>query len=391
MGTKPANRFGLDYEAEARALGKPPTPIIDFHTHVNGKGAVQIWSRVAELYGITKVITMVRLADAMVVKDFLGEQVEFIAFPDFRSADRGYAMRDGFLVDIQRFHDEHNSKMIKLWNAPRMRELFPGESGADLVEFDGAARVKQVELAQKLGMGVMVHIADPDTWFATKYADASMYGSKRSYYRGLEVMLARFRDVPWVAAHMGGYAEDLDFLDGLLERHPNLSLDTSATKWVVRELSRHPRERVIAFFTRWQGRIFFGSDVVTIDEHLAPKAAPPPAPVTAPSEPATPSFHAEGVKKPTATTSHPMADLADSPESAFELYASRYLALRLIFETKYEGESPIADPDLHMVDPQKHDGMSAPMLQGLGLPAEMLKVLYRDAAAGFCARLGIPV
>jgi len=86
-----------------------------------------------------------------------------------------------------------------------------------------------------------------------------------------------------------------------------------------------------------------------------------------------------------------MADLADSPESAFELYASRYLALRLMFESKYDGQSPIADPDLNMVNPQLHDAMSAPMLRGLALPAEMLKVLYRDAAAAFCERLGIPV
>src|SRR5215475_211947 len=115
---------------------------------------------------------------------------------------------------------------------------------------------------------------------------------------------------------MGGWPEDLDFLDGMLARHPNLHLDTSATKWQVRELSKHPRESVVAFFTKWKGRIFFGSDIVTSEDHLAPKKENP---------------------------AHPKADQANSPESAFELYASRYWAMRTLLETGYDDESPIAD------------------------------------------------
>jgi hypothetical protein len=158
----------------------------------------------------------------------------------------------------------------------------------------------------------------------------------------------------WLAAHMGGWPEDLDFLDGLLERHPGLVLDTSATKWMVREVSRHPRERVVRFLARWSGRILFGSDIVSEEVHLVRKAGPTPGRV--------------------------VADLASSPGEAFDLYASRYFALRTMWETAYEGESPIADPDLKMVDPSAYDDMSAPPLRGLSLPADMLRVLYREGA-----------
>ena len=75
-----------------------------------------------------------------------------------------------------------------------------------------------------------------------------------------------------------------------------------------------------------------------------------------------------------------MSDLADSPESAFELYASRYFALRTMFETAYDGESPIADPDLMMVEPTRYNAMSGPRLRGLSLPRELLGVLYSGAA-----------
>ena len=152
---------------------------------------------------------------------------------------------------------------------------------------------------------------------------------------------------------MGGWPEDLEFLDGLLERHPNLHLDTSATKWMVRELSRHSRDDLIAFLTRHSGRILFGSDIVTRDAHLSPPE--------------------DGE-----TTSEP-----SNPEDAFELYASRYHALRTLWETDHEGTSPIVDPDLHKVDPERYEPTDAPLLNGKAIPHELLQVLYHDAAMGF--------
>src|SRR5207237_911435 len=83
---------------------------------------------------------------------------------------------------------------------------------------------------------------------------------------------------PWIGAHMGGWPEDLAFLDGLLTRHANLYLDTSATKWVVRELGKQPRDRVRGFFLKWQGRLLFGSDSVVLEDQLAPRTAPSRAP-----------------------------------------------------------------------------------------------------------------
>ena len=119
---------------------------------------------------------------------------------------------------------------------------------------DAPHRIDAMETGAGLGMYFMAHIADPDTWFKTKYADSSFYGTKLDQYEPFERMLDRFTQ-PWIAAHMGGWPEDLEFLTGLLERHDNLYLDTSATKWIVREISKHPRTQVIDFLTRFRGRI----------------------------------------------------------------------------------------------------------------------------------------
>jgi hypothetical protein len=344
-----ANRLGLDYRAEALRLGPPPAPITDVHTHVNGAKAAQIYREVMDLYGIERTTSQTRLSEVSAVKRVLGDRVEFIAVPNFMSKDKAHAFRDGFLEDIQTFHDEHGARMIKLWAAPRMRD-FAEEVGEDVIAVDAPWRVRAAELAESLGMMFMTHVGDPDTWFATKYADAAKYGTKQDQYLPLERMLDRFTS-PWIAAHMGGWPENLSFLSGLLSRHDNLVLDTSATKWMVRELSKHPREELVEFLQRWDGRILFGSDVVTTDEHLKPSDSP-----------------------------HPMGTLAGSASEAFDLYAGRYWALRTLFETDYDGQSPIADPDLKMVDPAKHDEMSAPRLHGKRVPAGLLGTLYRDAA-----------
>jgi hypothetical protein len=347
----PANRFGLDYRAEAARLGPPPVPIIDAHLHLAGKSALPIYDEVRRLFGIRRVYSMTQLPGVPVVREVMGDAVRFIAFPSFGDPDRSRAMRQGFLETIERFHADHGSRVLKIWSSPRLREMFPGAAGTDLVEVDSEWRVKACELGTRLGMMFMVHIADPDTWYATRYKDPAVFRTKREQYEGLERMLDRFTS-PWIAAHMGGWPEDLSFLDALLTRHPNLSIDTSATKWVIRELSRHPAAEVAAFFTKWRGRLLFGSDIVVSDDHVSPQKV----------------------------TTSPMADLADSPEAAFDLYASRYFALRTMFETSYDAESPIADPDLAMVDPAAHTPMSAPRLQGLRFMPNLLQELYAGAA-----------
>ncbi|GMV25973.1 MAG: hypothetical protein AMXMBFR58_20040 [Phycisphaerae bacterium] len=346
------NLLGLDYRAEAGRLAKPVRPIIDVHTHIVGGEAARVYGEVAATFGVDLTYSQTPLPDVEPVRDVLGDRIRFIACPTWGATDRGFAFRQGYVNDLPIFRDRYGAKMMKIWNAPRLRDFFPGKEGADLVTFDGAWRVRQLEAARDLGMSVMVHVADPDTWFSTKYSDASKYGAKRDHYIGLEKMLDRF-DMKWVAAHMGGWPEDLAFLDGLLERHPNLHLDCSATKWIVREISRHPVDRFRAFMNRWKGRILFGSDIVTSDDHVRPVKHNP---------------------------AHPKSDQASSPQAAFDLYASRYWALRILLETGYEGPSPIADGDLMMVDPAAFDQWSSPRLRGFSLDKDVLGELYRGTA-----------
>ncbi len=351
------NTLGLDFRAEAELLGEPAEPIVDVHTHINGGKAAEIWADAASRFGVSMTYTQTVLEEAPGVRDALGDRARFIAIPDYMAEDKKYAFTEGYIERIKIWHGEYGARMLKFWQAPRLRDYMNDQDAIDALALDGPWKRKAVELANELGMMIMTHIADPDTWFATKYADASVYGTKAQQYEPLERMLDAYPETQWLAAHMGGYPENLDFLDGLLERHDNLSLDTSACKWQVRELSKQPREKMLAFLERWKGRILFGSDIVARDEHLA---------------------ESDEVQY--------AAGQASDPEQAFDLYASRYWALRTMFETDYDGPSPIADPDLMMVEPEKYDAMSSPRLSGKSLPDDVMTDVYSRAVGRVVAR-----
>lgn len=348
------NRLGIDYRQAAAGFAQFPRPIIDAHAHIHGKEASAIYGQVQRAFGVGVTYSMTQLHLCEEVRQTLGDRVRFMCIPTFSHPDKGHAFRAGYLEAIEEYHKRYGASVMKIWSSPRLREIVP-DGARDVWAIDSEWRVRQCELAVSLGMKIMVHIADPDTWYQTKWSDASKFGAKRVEYEALERMLERFK-VKWVAAHCGGWPEDLEFLTGLLARHANLHLDLSATKWMVRELSKHSRGEFLEFLTRHKGRILFGSDIVAMEDHVTAKKDMP-----------------ESIK----------SDQASSPGQAFDLYASRYFALRSMFESEGDRESPIADEDMAMVDSRKFDRMSAPMLRGFALPRAVLEDLYINAANGF--------
>lgn len=344
-----SNLNGLDYASEAAGFLPLPFSLIDVHTHLSGTTAAELYRRAASLYGIGLTYSMTGPDSAESVRRALGDRVRFIATPAFESKDIRHTLSTGFIERIHQLRRQ-GARMVKFWAAPRGRDLGEKAGFADALRIDAPHYRDVMKFTEDLGMAAMVHVGDPDTWFSTKYADADRYGSKQEHYERFEAILDEF-SMPFIAAHMGGWPENLPFLDGLLERHANLHLDTSAAKWMIRELSRHPQEEFLTFFTKWKGRLLFGSDIVVTDRHLSTDGA-----------------------------EDEMARKAAGESEAFDLYASRYWALRTMYERAHEGPSPIADPDLAMVDPDRFTELDSPPLVGRQLPQEILRSLYHDAA-----------
>ncbi len=331
------NRLGLDYRAEAERLPWRGG-IWDVHTHIADPAAAERYFEAASLYGVERVWTMTQLEQVDAIRDAFGDRIAFIAVPNYEAKDEPDTFTTDWLRRIEGFAKK-GCKVCKFWAAPRGVDFAPG------LALDSPVRREGMRLARDAGMMFMTHVADPDTWFATRYQDSAKYGTKAEHHAVFERMLDEFGDVTWIAAHMAGNPEDLDHLQGLLDRHANLYLDTSATKWMVRELSKHPGE-FLAFCKRNPGRVLFGSDVV-----------------------ASPN---------------------DPDERWFDLYASRYWALRTLYETGYDGPSPIVDPDIAMVDPTQAEDSTA-RLCGAGFDEGTLRWVYRDAAKRVLVDGGSPV
>lgn len=326
------NVTGIDY-SDRQHLRYAGPPIIDIHSHVMltqpadkpnqmpgplspeaSVSQAETMFEVADEFNVGNIYTMCPADHIPRLRERFGKRLRYngsivkkaIDSPD----DEAYRLLDQFLAE--------GVEIIKFWSAPRGRDR-------GLI-VDAPWRVESARRARAAGVRIiMVHVGDPDAWFHTVYADASKYGTKPDQYKGLVRLLEEFPDLTWIGAHLGGDSEHPDHLEEMLERYPNFYLDTSATKWVVREVSPR-RDAFRALVCRHPTRFLFGSDLVT--RHGLPR----------------------------------------------EHYVSRYWCQRTLWESSWEGQSPIADPDY----PAASGGPTTPTLRGLDLPPDVVKLVYRD-------------
>lgn len=318
----PANRLGLDYRSAPPH--RVPTRIVDIHTHVHAGRTTVAFFEATQLYGVDTIVTMSPLDQVPALRAAWPGRLAFIAIPDWHRMENSPAFQRAWLDDLAAFR-ERGARLMKFWAAPPLRARL----GLTLTDafFDPLLRA-----GLDLGYDFMVHVGDPSAWFAPggRYADAAVYGTKRDQYAQLEHVLAAVAPRTVIAAHMGGSIEEPEFLQTLLDRHPHLMLDSSATKWIARGVAAQPH-LIRDFLIRNQDRVLFGSDLVVADDY------------------------------------------------DFEHYASRYWVQRTMWETAYQGESPIEDPDAG----------PSPRLAGLDLPNEVLRKLYAANAErlgfGTCA------
>ncbi len=317
------NRTNVDFRLP---MPRPKVrgPVIDFHCHLLAHRHAADWFEAADHYGIRHFLTMTPLEEVMGLHRDWGHRVQFIAVPRW-GPDMPVNWIDDYRMRLESFYNL-GSRIIKFHAAPgtmAMRGVRLNHPSMQPIFRDAIDR----------GMAIMTHIGDPELWYQGKYTDAAKFGTRDEHYEMWDDLLTKYSPVPWVGAHMGGNPEDLGRLQDLLDRHSNLMLDCSATRWMAREISAR-RDAARDFFIRNQDRILFGSDQVSGDDRH------------------------------------------------FDFLASRFWVHRKLWETTFVGPNPIIDPDL------PKDAQTP--LRGLALPDEVLQKLYHDNAVKFLKRVGMP-
>jgi predicted TIM-barrel fold metal-dependent hydrolase len=107
-------------------------------------------------------------------------------------------------------------------------------------------------------------MGDPDTYYASQYADSDRYGTKDEHLKQIEEVIVRHPNLMFQIPHFGAQPEihRLPNLARWLDTYPNIILDTASSRWMARELSKDI-EKAREFMLKYSDRVLFGTDLST--------------------------------------------------------------------------------------------------------------------------------
>ena len=140
----------------------------------------------------------------------------------------------------------------------------------------GRAMAEQLGESRRLGalgMPVAIHVGDPKAFWKPVTPDNERWDELRVHpewsfsgpgipswqqlYDAFERLVARHKKTTFIGVHFGNDPEDPDNVARMLDKHPNLYIDTAAR---VPEIGRHPQEKMKRFYAKYQDRVLFGTD-----------------------------------------------------------------------------------------------------------------------------------
>ncbi|MFX0167861.1 MAG: amidohydrolase family protein [Candidatus Hodarchaeota archaeon] len=299
-------------------------PIFDAHTHVwNTTHFNDIVNEQTQL-GIESQLI---IAHSSEIRDFVEDQFpgKFI-FAKYLSTQQIISLEiDQVLADIERMRSNGFS-LAKMWAAPGWRNYLKNLTGPFHLTDQRLDPVFNA-LADN-GFPLLLHVADPDTYYATAYSDSKKYGTKEEHLHELEVLIQNHPDLQFQLAHFAAQPEvhRLDHLAEWFDKYENIVVDTASSRWMARELSKDP-DTTRKFLVRYSKRVLFGTDA---------------------------TLNASQIQK------------TDSP---FSPYKGRFIAQRILWETDEE-HVPLPFPDRDTA------ATGGTFIHGLNLPNHVLTNLY---------------
>jgi len=222
------------------------------------------------------------------------------------------------LDEISKLQDQGYT-LAKSWFGPRWRD-FIGDVPRDF-------RINHPKLdpifqaLEDNGIPLIIHMGDPDTYYASQYQDSEKYGTKEEHLIQLEDVLSRHPKLKFQIPHFGSQPEihRLPDLSRWMDKFPNVVVDTASSRWMARELSKDT-EKARDFMIKYSDRVLFGTDL----------------------------FAGRGDR---------------------DYFSGRYVAQRILWETD-ERDTPLPFPDADTKD------TGGTFINGLDLPLSVLGKLY---------------
>lgn len=267
---------------EETTINQPKFPVIDAHNHL----ALEGWD-----YDQRPVSELLDIMDEANVKLYVdldggwGEDILHKHLDYFKAAaPERFRVYGGVNWDAW---SEHGDKFGE-WAAKRLRAqaergaeglkiwknfgLHVRDQNDELVRIDDKRLDPLWETTAELSFPVTIHIADPVAFFYPLdhtnerwdelhahpdwHFPSPPFPSFQSLIKDFENLIKRHPNTTFVGAHVGCYAENLNWVRGMLDQCPNFYVDFSER---IGELGRQPYS-ARRFFIDYADRILFGTD-----------------------------------------------------------------------------------------------------------------------------------
>jgi predicted TIM-barrel fold metal-dependent hydrolase len=252
--------------------------IIDSHVHITPHPdimnvALQIFSEANVVKFAAKsagIPGSLRYDATLKLADILGDRMAYFTNLDWDDIDDpGWGKRE---ADRMEQAMREGASGIKIFKALGLGVRLKDDT---LLRIDDKRLEPIWQRAAKVGAIVAWHVADPVAFFEPinekneRYDELSLAPEWSFFgedYPGHDELLAQ-RDkivvshpkTTFLGIHLANHPEDLDYVDRLLDRCPNLYVDIAAR---LPEIGRHPVDKVRTFFIKHQKRILFGTDFI---------------------------------------------------------------------------------------------------------------------------------
>jgi hypothetical protein len=233
-------------------------PIFDAHTHIGEIDTTERMLKIEDEFGVTAQIGIVHSKEGFeAARERYPKRFVFAKYLSLR--DIAHYNTEPVIEEITTTKDEGYG-LAKTWFGPRWRDYIEDVPAGFRIDSPKLDPVFQA--LEDNNLPLIIHVADPDTYFKLHYQDASKYGTKEENLIQIENVLEHHPKIAFQIPHFGAQPEihRLPHLASWLDRFPNVIIDTASSRWMARELSKDI-EKARDFLIKYSDRILFGTDL----------------------------------------------------------------------------------------------------------------------------------